>query len=224
MKTEENNIVIYADNREANGRIINILKRRCVVEEKNLPVADYLLSKRVAVERKTTSDFLSSIVDGRLFRQLEELKENFNMPLLIIEGNSIFNGERKIHPNAIRGALASVALDYGIPMLTTENNLETAEMLFIIAKREQIERKKSISLRGQKRSRSMNEIQEYLVAGLPKINRQKSKTLLKHFGTPHAIFTATEEDLMNVEGIGEKLSKKIKRIITKKYEKSILED
>lgn len=217
-------IKIFIDNRETSSRIATILGKRCLVEEKQLPVGDYLLSKRVAVERKTSSDFLSSLTDGRLFKQLEELKSNFKNPLLIIEGNGLFNGERKIHPNAIRGALASITLDYGIPILTTENNLETAEMLFSIAKREQLDRRKNNSVRGKKGKRSPNEIQEYIVAGLPKIDRAKARALLKHFGSPEKVFTASKEELMQVDGIGEKLATKIRRLMQKKYEKSILED
>ena len=134
------------------------------------------------------------------------------------------NQERKIHPNAIRGALASIAIDFGMPILWTANQLETAELLFSIAKREQLDRKKSVSIRGKKKTRSMNEIQEYLVSGLPKISREKSKYLLKDFGTPQKIFMASEEELKDVEGVGEKLAKKIRKILTKSYEKSILED
>jgi Fanconi anemia group M protein len=217
-------VKIFVDKREANSRIAAILSKRCLVEEKQLPVADYLLSKRVAVERKTSSDFLSSMIDGRLFRQIEELKSNFRSPLLIIEGNGLFNDERKIHPNAIRGALASISIDYGVPILVTENNMETAEMLFAIAKREQLERNKSVAVRGRKAKRSANEMQEYLVSGLPKINRAKARALLKHFGTPERVFTATQEELVQVGGIGPLLAKKIRRLVQKKYEKSILED
>jgi len=224
MQKQEKEIKIYADIRENSSRIIPILQKRCVVEEKNLPVGDYLLSKRVVVERKTTSDFLSSIVDGRLFEQVQELKNNFRIPLLIIEGNTLFYEDRKIHPNAIRGALASIAVDFSIPILWTSNQLETAELLLSIAKREQLERNKNVAMRGKKKARSVNEIQEYLLSGLPKISREKAKRLLKHFGTPEKVFTASEEELKQVEGIGEKLAKKIRYILRKNYEKSILED
>lgn len=221
---ETKNVKIFVDLQEANSRIAAILRKRCEIEEKRLPVGDYLLSKRVAVERKTTSDFLSSLVDGRLFRQAQELKENFKSPLIILEGNGLFDGERNIHPNAIRGALASISLDYGIPIINTENSLETAEMLLSIAKREQLDRRKSNAVRGRKMKRSMNEMQEYIVAGLPKINRMKARALLKHFGTPERIFSASKEELTQVEGIGEKLAKKIRLLMRKQYEKSILED
>ncbi|MBS3050916.1 MAG: hypothetical protein J4400_02095 [Candidatus Aenigmarchaeota archaeon] len=221
---EEPRVIIYADKREGNSRILDILKDRCDLREKQLAVADYLLSKRVAVERKTCGDFISSITDGRLFRQLNELKENFKMPLMILEGNGLFSGERKVHPNAIRGALASITLDYGIPVIKTENNLDTAEMLLAIAKREQLERKKNISLRGGKKAKSTNHRQEFILAGLPQISTQTARKLLKHFGTLEKIFTSTEEELTGIEGIGPKTAKMIRTLLTKKYEKSILDD
>ncbi len=221
---QESEVKIYTDIREASSRIPHILRKKCALEEINLPVGDYLLSKRVCAERKTTNDFLQSLIDGRLFNQIKELKSNFKNPLIIIEGDTLFYEDRKIHPNAIRGALAAIAVDFSIPILWTRNQLETAEMLFSIAKREQLDNKKSVAIRGKKKTRSMNELQEYLIAGLPKISNEKSKKLLKHFGTPEKIFTATEEDLQRVDGIGDILAKKIKKMLTKKYEKSILED
>ena len=224
MSKDEEKIIIYADKREANSRILDILRHRCDLREKQLPVGDYLLSKKVCAERKTTNDFLSSIVDGRLFRQLEELRQNFRSPLMILEGNGLFNGDRKIHPNAIRGALASVSLDYGIPIIKTESNLETAEMLLAIAKREQITRKKSVAIRGRKKTKSMNDRQEFLISGLPQINTQTARKLLKHFGSPERIFIASSQELQNIDGVGPKTAKRIRMLLSKKYEKSILDD
>lgn len=217
-------VKIYVDHREAQSRIAKILGGKCDVEEKQLTVGDYLLSKRVAAERKTAGDFISSMCDGRLFKQLSELKDNFSYPVLIIEGESLFDTDRKIHPNAIRGAIASVALDYSVPILWTRNALETAEMLLSIAKREQFDNKKKNAIRGRKKARSMNDRQEILIAGLPHVNTQTARKLLKHFENPQKIFTATEEDLRNLDGIGPKKAKRIRAVLTKKYEKSILED
>ncbi|MCX6816164.1 MAG: helix-hairpin-helix domain-containing protein [Candidatus Aenigmarchaeota archaeon] len=220
----DENIIIYADNHEASSKIITILENRCKVEQKKLEVGDYLLSKRVCVERKTTQDFLSSLIDGRLFTQIQQMLDNFKNPVIIIEGETLFYEDRKIHPNAIRGALAAITIDLNVPILWTRNQLETAEMLFSIAKREQTDKKKNNAVRGRKKLRSANEMQEYIISGLPKISREKAKALLKHFNTPERIFTANEEELKNVEGIGSILAKRIRRILTKKYEKSILED
>ncbi|MBI2173529.1 MAG: hypothetical protein HYT73_04990 [Candidatus Aenigmarchaeota archaeon] len=220
---KENSIVIYADTREMDTKVAAILSRRCELREKQLDVADYLLSDGVACERKTCDDFLQSIVDGRLFSQMSVMKDSFESPFVMIEGDTLF-GKREMHDNAIRGALASVAVDYRMPILWTENQLETAEMLLAVARREQTDNGRSVSIRGKRRMRSMNEQQEFLLAGLPLINSKKAKALLKHFGTPQGVFTAEEGDLRKAEGIGEELSRKIRKILTSRYEKSILED
>ncbi len=218
------NIVIYADNRESNSRVVSILKKHCSLREQKLEVADYLLSERVAVERKTSADFLQSIIDKRLFEQLSNMKDNFTNPILLIEGNSLFEKSINIHDNAIRGALASIAVDYSVPILWTHNQLETAKMLYRIAHREQLGQKKSIGLRGKRRLLSENQMQEFLIEGFPGISGTTAKKLLKHFGTCEKIFTSPESELQKVDGIGKETAAKIRLLLTRFYEKSILED
>ena len=115
--TNNGSVTIIADVREIGSLVTTILKKKCEVREQQLTVADYLLSERVAVERKTTQDFISSVVDGRLFRQLPALKETYAAPVLLVEGDDLFHIKRDVHPNAIRGALASVAIEYIISTL-----------------------------------------------------------------------------------------------------------
>jgi len=224
MAFKNKKIVIYADLREP-SRVNDILNRKqdCELRQKKLDTADYILSSKVAVERKSTNDFLQSIIDGRIFKQLSEMKENFEKPLLIIEGKEDIFSLRKIHPNAINGALASIAIEFGIPILWTKSQLETANLLFAIARREQMQKKVSIGIRGKKRFLSLNQQQEFLIAGLPNVNTTLAKKLLKHFETPEKVFTASESELQKVEKIGKEKARKIRRILTRKYEKPILE-
>lgn len=215
VKTE--NIVIYADTRESNTRIISILKKYCDVREKQLLVGDYILSDNVAVERKSSDDFLQSIIDKRLFSQMDALKKNFKNPLLIVEGDSLLDNGRNIHPNAVRGAIAAISVDYSIPIIWTQTQMDTAHQMLAIAKREQIDGKRSVGIRGKKKARSTEELQEFLVAGIPKISTAKAKRLLKHFRTPERVFTAGEIELKKVEGIGDELARQIRRLMTVKY-------
>jgi ERCC4-type nuclease len=211
-------VTIYTDVRETE-KIKNILKKKCELKEKQLHIGDYLLSDRMAVERKTVTDLVNSIMDGRLFRQLYELRQEFEFPILIIEGKDLFT-DTKIHPSAIRGAIASI-VSAGTQMIWTKNEAETSEMLYFLAKREQIKEKKSISLRGKKKFLSENEMQEFLVSGIPKISTQKARSLLKHFGSPSAIFTAKEDELCEVNGIGKGLAKNIRSLLETEYKASI---
>jgi len=70
---------------------------------KQLPVADYILSERVGIERKSAQDFNDSVKDGRLFNELFELKNNFVRPILILEGEPFINSN--INQNAVYGAI-----------------------------------------------------------------------------------------------------------------------
>ncbi|RLJ02812.1 MAG: hypothetical protein DRP11_02630 [Candidatus Aenigmatarchaeota archaeon] len=213
----EGKVLIIVDNREFQTKVVRELSRLgCIMTPKQLEVGDYILSERVCVERKTSSDFVNSVIDGRLFSQLKELLRNFEKPLLIIEGNNLYI-HRNVHPNALRGALASVAVDYRVPILWTSSEEETASLLYWIARREQMEEQRSISIRGSKKPMSPDEQQEYLISGLPNVNSKIAKRLLEFFGTPEKVFTATEKELQKVEGIGKVLAGRIRNILTKKY-------
>jgi Fanconi anemia group M protein len=181
-----------------------------------LKVADFVLSNRVGVEFKTSEDFVNSIIDGRLLEQIKDLKNNFERPLVLIEGTDIY-GIRNVHHNAIRGMLATIAVSYGIPMLFSRNPEESASILSIIAKREQ-EQSKDFSLHAEKRGMSIKEMQEYVVSSLPGVGSGLAKPLLKHFGSVKNVINASKEELEKVEKIGPKTAEKIKDIIDREYQ------
>lgn len=71
-------IVIDIDYRERDSGIAGILraKENFIVEEKKLSIGDFLINKHIAVERKTTKDFVISLIDGRLFSQASRLRRH----------------------------------------------------------------------------------------------------------------------------------------------------
>ncbi len=210
-------ITVVVDDRESGSGVGKLLESYGVnVIMSNLDVADYILSERVAVERKTATDFINSMKDGRLFSQVGEMARNFESPVLVIEGNNIYRISG-MHPNAIRGAIASIITDYRIPVLQTNGAEETAALMFWIAKREQIDEKKQVNIRGKKKAQTIKEKQEYLVAGIPKISRTIARRLLKHFGSPANVFAASEKDLREVNGVGQNIAKLIRQILEENY-------
>ena len=112
--------------------------------------------------------------------------------------------------------LAAIAVDFGIPVLRSNDEAETAGILAAIAKREQDKNFYDIQLHSQKPA-TLKEIQEYLVASLPGIESTIAKSLLKKFGTIKKIVNATEEELKEVDLIGEKKAKEIRRVLDSEY-------
>ncbi len=208
-----NKVSIIADYREKEI-VENLKKLGAFVTEVNLQVADFVCSDgKVGIERKSHSDFISSIIDGRLFRQAKALKENFKIPIIIVEGSS----NRRINENALIGALASLVTNFGVNLLTTKNPLETSKLIYWIAKKEQEEKDKFLGFRIRKKVKSDEELKELIVSSLPKINRKLARRLLKHFGSVENVFKANEFQLKKVKGIGDKLAKKIRKLISEKY-------
>ncbi|MCD6476711.1 MAG: hypothetical protein J7K26_00905 [Candidatus Aenigmarchaeota archaeon] len=209
-------VLIFIDKRENNDIEKYFYQYEVEIQKKMLICGDFLLSDRVVIERKTTNDFINSIIDKRIFNQLKEMKENFEKPLLIIEGNSLYG---RLQPNIIRGVLAAITIDLQIPIIWTKDMAETAGMIYWIARREQFDMKREIPLRGKKSKLSLSEQQEFLIHGLPNISIKRSKDLLKYFKTPEKVFKASEKELLKVKGIGKGIAKKIRKILTTKYSK-----
>ncbi|HIP74984.1 MAG TPA: DEAD/DEAH box helicase [Thermococcus paralvinellae] len=209
-------IVIYVDSRELKSQVPKYLKELGVnVEVKTLDVGDYIVSEDVAVERKSANDFIQSIIDGRLFDQVKRLTEAYIKPVIIIEGQ--LYGIRNVHPNAIRGALAAVTIDWGVPILFSSDAKETAQFIYLMAKREQEDRRKEVAVRSEKKALTLADRQRLIVEGLPYVSATLAKRLLRHFGSVERVFTAKESELMEVEGIGEKIAREIRRVITAPY-------
>jgi len=138
--------------------------------------------------------------------------------MLIIEGEGLLT-KRNIKHNAIYGSLVSIMIDYGIPIFTTKDDIETANILSLAAKREQIKDKKSVSLRGEKTSMSIQEQQQFIIEGLPNVSSTIAKRLLANFGTIKAIVNATEDELQEINGIGKHIALKMIEILNSEFDK-----
>lgn len=209
-------VVIFVDTREIPSGILEYFGQyECVVQKKMLPIGDFLVSDRIVIEKKTGADFAQSIIDQRLFSQLKAMKENFEKPIIIIEGGE--NLYERLHPNTVRGALASITLDAGVPILWSRDVADTAGLVYWIAKREQIDDRREIAIRAKNGKETAKGRQEFLVTGLPDISNVRARALLGKFKTPERVFNATEEELKTVEGIGPKIAKRVKELLTKEY-------
>ena len=207
---------IIVDHRERG--IVNELKELDMdVELKDLKAGDFVLSDKVGIELKTKEDFINSIIDGRLLNQLKLLRENFEIPLLIVQGEEDIYSLRNVYPNAIRGMIATIAVSYNIPIIYSQNAKDTAAILKIIAKREQDPNLKSIYLRNERKPLTLKEQQEYIIQSLPGIGPNLSKSLLENFKSVRNIFNADAEKLKEVEKIGKKKAENIKKVINQEY-------
>ncbi len=206
-------VVVYVDSREIRSDVVKRLYSKAHVKVGNLN-ADYVVSDRVAIERKTVDDFVESVIDKRLFDQLIELKKNYAKPILIVEGDGIY---RRLNPNSIRGVLATIIVDFGIPMIFTRDPEETAEFIISLARREQFAREREVSPHYGKTKMTLKEQMEYVVSSISDVGPVIARNLLEHFQTIENIAKANVDDLVKVPKVGKKIAERIVKIMKTPY-------
>ena len=213
-------IEIVADQRELDAHIARDLSIREGIETRleTLEVGDYVLSDRVVVERKAVEDFLETLVGGdrSLFEQVGAAARHYARPVVVIEGERLYEA-RNVHPNAIRGAIASLAVDFGASVLRTTDADDTADLLEVIARREQETDDRNVSVHGEKGGKTLAEQQEYVVGAVAEVGPVTARALLAHFGSVEAVMGATEEDLLAVDGVGEVTADRIRTVTASPY-------
>ncbi len=217
---EADAIEVVVDQRELDSPIAKELSRREGVQTRleTLEVGDYVLSDRVAVERKSVADFLDTLTGGdrSMFEQVGDLSRAYARPVVILEGEDLY-GERNVHPNAIRGALSSLAIDFDASVLRTEDEDDTADLLEVVAGREQEESDRTVSVHGEKSGKTLAEQQEYVVGSVADIGPVTARALLEEFKTVEAVMTARKEDLMEVSGVGEVTADRLREVVGSDY-------
>ena len=204
---------ITVDYREKNSLVPSeLIGLGFEVEFKELKVADYIV-KETAIERKTVSDFISSMINKRLLNQLEELQQYKNK-LLIIEGieeQELYNEENGngVNANAIRGFLLSILLKHKVPIMFTKDYKDTAKFISVLSKKQE----KETSLNAKKKSLNKREQLQFILEGFPGIGPTTAKKLLKEFKSIKNIINASEEKLKGIigkkAGVVKKLSEEI---------------
>ncbi|MFZ3093962.1 MAG: DEAD/DEAH box helicase [Methanothrix sp.] len=206
---------IYVDPRER-GMAKLLEGRGAEVTLKNLEVGDYVVSDRVAIERKTAQDFVASIIDPErnLFRQIADLARSYERPVLILEGRDLYS--RQVSASSIQGALASVAVDYGMPIIPTEDQEDTASVITMLAARERRAGHEP-KLHGHKTARTLKEQQEYLISAIPSVGPSVARKLLRHFGSIEKVIAASKEELQEVDMVGPKIAERIRELVGVEY-------
>lgn len=219
-KEKAEQIEIFVDSREMRSAVVKALEAKNVkMDFRALPVGDYVLSDRVCIERKTADDFLNTLFDPSrgLFEQIIAMKREYLRPMLIIEGEGLYT-KRRISPEAIHGIIASMMVDYGIPVLFTASEEDTASYIYTIARREQLDRKRTVNPHARKSSQTLSERQEYLVSAISEVGPVIARNLLGHFGSVKNIAEASVDELQAVDKVGPKTAARIREIMDSLYQ------
>ncbi|WP_192348998.1 ERCC4 domain-containing protein [Algoriphagus sp. Y33] len=191
-----------------------------IIHRQRLAAGDYLFDGNFLVERKTVPDFCLSIKDGRLFRQAGKLIKSRIPSCIILEGKKRDFKHTDFSPQALQGILLSLSLAFRLPVLRTKSTRETVKVMLQSFK--QLTRDRLEEQRFYPRpsvSKTKNDLllaqKVHVLGGFPGIGADKAERLLMKFENLHGVFTAGEEELLNVPGIGKKTVESLIEILKK---------
>ena len=210
---------IIADDREQKSDVIKTLLdiENVDVHIKRLTIGDYQIENRVIVERKTLKDFAISIIDGRLFKQMIRLAGSTLTGVLILEGTGKEIVEIGVTREAMQGALITVSLILGIPVLRSVNASETAKLIVYIARQLESIARGGVHRQGY-RPKDKRKKQLFILQGLPGVGPERAGQLLDKFGSVAAVISAESDELQTVYGIGKNVADKIKWAVSEEIQ------
>jgi ERCC4-type nuclease len=194
---KQNLPLIIADIHEKNSLVISELKASMQInlELKPLKIGDYLTGE-IIIERKTYSDFIGSMISKRLLEQLNQMKA-YPKQILILEGlKDLPQKEYKFNPNSIRGAILSIINNHNIPIIFTQNYLDTAKYLIILSK--QTQKPESSPTLHSRIPKTPQEQKKYILESFPNIGPKTADKLLERFGTIKNTINAPKEELKEI--------------------------
>lgn len=198
---------LVVDSRETNSGIPALLRREGVpFKLQELAAGDYRIGD-IVLERKAAHDFYASILDGRLFSQVEAMCLQAPGHVYMIVEGALASATNGLHPKALPGAVSALSLIYGVQLVWTTNVQGTAHTIERLWKHASEGLGYEINLRVKKPKATQSPdgaSAQYLVEGLPGVGAETARALLRHFGSARAVFAATDAQLRACPGIGPK--------------------
>lgn len=205
---------VVADVHEPPEVVAGIEERGVAVEVRRLQPADYVVGP-VAVERKTVSDFASSLFNKRLFDQVDRIRAAYGQALLVVEGD-IAELDGFENPAAFYGALCHISLDRGVSVIPTAGKDQTALLLATLHKR--LEKDPShYGLRYKPPALDPRQEMLFVLQGLPGVGGAVSENLLEHFGTVRRVVRANERELRRIPLVGAEKARRIAEVLDRPW-------
>ena len=224
-------IRLQIDNRESKTRInsaIQYFSDDYDIQVDTLPVGDFVFNNRVCFEYKTSNDMISSIIDGRIFRQTERMKQ-YPFHYIIIVGNvaetinernaNYWNRRNQIKQFTVRNFLGSLArLNIESNVITVDNNQQCFTLMDFMVKKLLSD---NPNVRGIDRPKAT--LSDPIATFLSCIYINDSQRLgiktavmireYLHLESLSDLLDISYEDLVSVKGVGSKTARKIIEVL-----------
>lgn len=177
-----------------------------------LPVGDYIFEDKVVFEFKTMRDFIGSVRDKRVFQQAERQSEAYPYHFVIIQGtskdqSSALNYFYHIHkPFNLRQLTGAIAR---LNTYTTVIRVGTLNEAFLMMEKQSTKCLDNESVK--KYSLNTENMAYNLLCSIQGVGRHTARSITDELGlkTLQELLNVKQDDLLSVNGVGEKTSQLI---------------
>lgn len=211
--------MIISDAREIKCNLL-LEQKNAKFEREFIEVGDNLLPKSFAIERKTGKDFLASVSDRRLYRQLNNLCQ-YNYPILAVVTENIWKdlyfSRNKYNQNVhttFEGSLKTIYAKYPkVRVIFFKSDEEYVDFLINLDKKLTEEGNGDRPTPMVRKATSIKDIKENVLSAIPGVGIAMSKKLLKKYKTVKRVAGASTKDMITINKLGTKTAEKIKEVL-----------
>jgi len=204
--------MIIVDDREPKDIVSTLKAKNLSIKTDRIEVGDYLLPNGFAIERKE-DDLIQSILNNRLFEQLNNLCQYDHPVLCLIIGNLYrtfyYSHSRYIHKSYI-GTLSTLTAKYpNLKIMFFENQNDFINYLVSLEKKLTEDKESTRPATMMRKGKSIKIKRENALTAIDGISVGKAKKLLECYGSIKNIANDSIENLEKAPGVGKKLAKNI---------------
>lgn len=180
-------------------------------EEKMLPVGDIVIDDILCFEHKTPDDFIGSVFDGRLFRQIAEMNDNYPQSYVVVSGSMTDLLQLAESINRYSSIVAAIGSCFarGSPVIFCDTLINLADIVKVLGKKMTDGKSRDHPIQKTK----MSDLRLQFICALPGVSEQKGKDMLEKFGSVSGVINATSDELQTVYKVGEKTAKGIRDVL-----------
>ena len=194
---------LLVDHREP-GEVVDLLRTvvNLNVEVTTLETGDYVVPDHLVIERKTTSDFVNSVIgsDKRLFHQAAALNASGMRSMWILEGDPYNQVSMPI--KNVDGTLTYLMLIRRIPVFYTRSLAHTAEVIAKAVRHAVYGLGYADPASKAMAPQNPKAAAAYMLSCSPGVSSTLGIRLVAHFGSIRAICAAEVSELRAVDGVG----------------------
>ena len=211
---------LIIDSRE-NSDLTKAVKHECIrlnimTEKQWIEIGDYVFND-VCFEAKSTIDFLQSVINKRLWNQLDNMDRHYEHCILIIHGSIHqalaypdyvnINMPEQLIRNKFYGAIGKITLDTDVKLFWVEGPRKAAQIMTTICKMRPIDR--NVISPSLLKSITTDDLRVNLLGTIKGVSEMKAQMLIDEFGSLMEIGEAEIEELTKLDGIGTTIANRI---------------